>query len=413
MDKEVYNGAFFNELRLKDASGVSYKNVLLKKDVIDYFITNGNSTLIDLAKHLNVSTPKTNELIIELIQDGVVCDLGKINSGVGRKPNIYGLVASSAYFIGIEVNRESINIGLMDFCETFLKVTREIPFHLEDSPETLDQLCDIIEKFLDSLTIPLDKIRGIGINLTGRINHQTGYSYSFFNFSEIPLSKIIETKIGIPTYLENDTRAMAFGEFYCGVVSHEKDVLFINLDEGIGMGIMINGELYYGKSGYAGEFGHIPILNNDIICHCGKKGCLETEASGVAITEQFIKKLKTGSTSILTSSISDVSRIKFIDIVNAALNDDMLAIEIISEAGEKIGRGIAILINLYNPELIILGGTLAETDALIRLPIKSAINKFSLNLVNTDTELKMSQLGKKAGVVGACLLVRNKVLSIQ
>jgi len=413
MNKEVLKGSFFKELRLEDTSGVSYKNVLLKKEILDYLVSNGNSTLVDMAKYLNVSTPKINELVIELIQDGIVCDFGKINSGVGRKPNIYGLEASSAYFIGIEVNRESINIGLMDFCENFLKVTKNVPFHLEDSPKTLELLCEIIEEFLSTLTIAKDKIRGIGINLTGRVNPKTGYSYSFFNFSEVPLSRIIETKIGIPTYLENDTRAMAFGEFYSGAVTTEKDVLFINLDEGIGMGIMIDGELYYGKSGYAGEFGHIPLLNNDIICHCGKKGCLETEASGIAITKKFVNKLESGATSILTNSIDDFSKIKFQDIIDAALADDMLAIEVISEAGEKIGKGIAILINLYNPELIILGGTLAETDALIRLPIKSAINKYSLNLVNTDTELKMSTLGKKAGVVGACLLVRNKVLSIQ
>ena len=99
--------------------------------------------------------------------------------------------------------------------------------------------------------------------------------------------------------------------------------------------------------------------------------------------------------------------------IEAALNDDMLAIELISEAGEKIGRGIAALINLFNPELVILGGSLAETDAYIRLPIKYAINKYSLSLVNTDTQLTMSKLGKKAGIIGACLLVRKKILSVQ
>src|SRR5690606_22852293 len=173
------------------------------------------------------------------------------------------------------------------------------------------------------------------------------------------------------------------------------------------------GKLYYGKSGFAGEFGHIPWLQNDIICHCGKKGCLETEASGMAIVKTLIKKLEEGATSIITDKVKDHSQIKIQHIIEAALHDDMLAIDLIASAGDKIGRGIASLINLFNPELVILGGILAEADAYIRLPIKNAINKYSLNLVNTDTKLTMSELGKKAGIVGACLLVRNSVLAIQ
>ncbi|MDO6390080.1 ROK family transcriptional regulator [Pontibacter sp. BT731] len=406
-------GTLIQELQQDEMSGVSYKNTLLKKQVLEILSSQGNATLADLGRQLNVSTPKINELITELIAEGLVRDFGKSNAGVGRKPNIYGLEASSAHFIGVEVKRESINIGLMDFSEKFLKIELDIPFHLENSNESLDQLCSKIEEFIDSTTVPKDKILAACVNISGRVNHKTGYSYSFFHLHQEPLSQIIRDRIGIHTYLENDTRGMAFGEFYSGVVTSEKSVLFVNIDEGIGMGIMIDGKLYYGKSGFAGEFGHIPLLANDIICHCGKKGCLETEASGLAITQQFKARLKQGATSIVTNTVSDIAKINLQHIIHAALNDDMLAIEIISEAGEKIGRGIAAIMNLFNPELIILGGSLAETDAYIRLPIKAAINKYSLSLVSTDTELRMSSLGRKAGVMGACLLARDKILSIQ
>lgn len=406
-------GTFFQELQAEQVSGVTYKNVLLKKQVLDLFVHLGNSTLADLGKHLNVSIPKTNELISELIEDGLVRDYGKISSGVGRRPNVYGLEASSAHFIGVEVKRKHINIGLMDFSENFIDIKSNISFELFNNQKSLDRLCAVIAEFIANSQIKKEKILGIGVNISGRINHKTGYSYSFFNFDENPVSKIIEQEIGIRTYIENDSRAMAYGEFYSGIVGKEKDVLFINIDEGLGMGIMIDGNLYYGKSGFAGEFGHIPWLSNDVICHCGKKGCLETEASGLAITKSFIEKLESGSTSTITSKFQDFSEIQLEDVIEAALNDDMLAIDLISEAGEKIGRGIAALINLFNPELVILGGSLAETDAYIRLPIKNAINKYSLSLVNTDTHLTMSKLGEKAGIIGACLLARNKVLSIQ
>ena len=404
---------FFQELQADQVSGVTYKNVLLKKQVLDLFVHLGNLTLSDLGKHLNVSIPKTNELIVELIEDGLIRDFGKISSGVGRRPNIYGLEASSAHFIGVEVKRTHINIGLMDFSENFIECKNNIPYELSNNKKSLDRLCTLIEEFIATSKVKKERILCIGVNISGRINHKTGYSYSFFNFEETPVSKIIEQFIGIPTYIENDSRAMAYGEFYQGIVGQEKNVLFINMDEGLGMGIMIDGNLYYGKSGFAGEFGHVPWLANNILCHCGKKGCLETEASGLAITKSFIEKLKSGATSNVARNFKDFSKIQLEDVIEAALNDDMLAIDLISEAGEKIGRGIAALINLFNPELVILGGSLAKTDAYIRLPIKNAINKFSLSLVNTDTHLTMSQLGEKAGITGACLLARNKVLSIQ
>src|SRR5690606_25453235 len=112
-------------------------------------------------------------------------------------------------------------------------------------------------------------------------------SYSFFHFGEEPLSKVLESALGIKVYLENDSRASAYGEFSSGVVTVERNVLYLNLDDGLGMGIMFDGQLYYGKSGFAGEVGHIPFFGNEIICQCGKKGCLETEASGWALTRIF------------------------------------------------------------------------------------------------------------------------------
>ena len=168
--------------------------------------------------------------------------------------------------------------------------------------------------------------------------------------------------------------------------------------------------MYYGKSGYSGEIGHIPLFENEILCHCGKKGCLETEASGWALVRMFKQKLQEGSSSVLSGQYK-VRDIEMEDIIHAANNDDVLAIELIEEIGRNIGRGIAILINIFNPQLVILGGSLTETGDCIRLPIKSSINKYSLNLVNNDTQLKMSKLGQNAGVIGSCLLVRDKILS--
>jgi predicted NBD/HSP70 family sugar kinase len=204
---------------------------------------------------------------------------------------------------------------------------------------------------------------------------------------------------------------MAYGEFCCGIVKNEKNVLFVNMDYGIGLGILVDGKVYYGKSGFSGEFGHIPFFNNEILCHCGKKGCLETEASGHALLRLVKERIREGSSSQLSQQSGDLERIRLQDVVEAARNEDVLAIEIIAEVGEKMGRGLAVLINLFNPELVILGGTLAQTGDYLRLPLRSALNKYSLSLVNNDSQLKMTKLEEKAGVIGGCLMARNKVLA--
>jgi transcriptional regulator of PTS gene len=203
---------------------------------------------------------------------------------------------------------------------------------------------------------------------------------------------------------------MAYGEFCLGNVQDERNILFLNIDHGIGLGIVIDGQLYYGKSGFSGEFGHIPFFDNEIMCHCGKKGCLETEASGAALVRMFREKLKEGSSSVLTQSMKP-EEIQLEHIIDAAQNDDILAIDLVGKIGENIGRGIALLINIFNPELVIIGGALAATEDYVRLPIKSAINKYSLSMLSNATSLKLSRLGDEAGVIGACLLAWNRVLS--
>lgn len=404
---------FFEELNNDNVTGVAYKNLNLKKSVLAYFANVSNATIADLGKELNLSVPKITSILNDLILDGLVQDFGKISETKGgRKPNMFGLLPESAFFLGVDVNQNHLNIALSDLQKNLVMISDNIPYHLENNMESLDDLCRLINSFISDLTIPKDKILGIGINLSGRVNYATGYSYSFFYFNEEPLSKLIESKVGIRVFLENDSRSMAFGEFNSGVINDEKDVLFVNMDYGIGLGILVNGQLYYGKSGYSGEFGHMPIFDNERLCRCGKKGCLETEAAGWALSWMLKEKFEEGSSSVLFENKSSEKDITMEDVINAANNDDVLAIELIGRIGENIGRGIALLINIFNPELVVLGGSLAQTGEYITLPIKTAIHKYSLSLVNNDTLLKVSALGRRAGIIGACLLVRKRILSL-
>ncbi|MBM3439338.1 MAG: ROK family transcriptional regulator [Bacteroidetes bacterium] len=391
--------------------GVAFKNKSLKKSIINELDSSGDLTIADLARELNISTPKISSMVNELIQDGLLQDLGKIDSTGGRRASIYGLVSDACYFLGVDVKRYYINIGLIDFKKHMVNVEEKIPYPLENTQESLKALLEAIRGFIERQGIEQEKILGIGINLSGRVNNITGYSYSYFHFQEEPLAQFIEQELGIRTFLENDSNAMAYGEYCNGVVENEKNVLFINLDYGTGSGIILNGKVYYGKSGFSGEFGHIPFYNNEILCGCGKKGCLETEVSGQALLRMVKEKLLAGSNSVLNQTVDNVDALKLEDLIEAARNEDVLMIELLAEMGEKLGKALALLINLFNPELVILGGTLAATGDYLRLPARSAVNKYSLSLVNSDTQVKRSKLGEKAGVVGACLIARNKMLA--
>jgi glucokinase-like ROK family protein len=388
------------------------KNALLKINIIRYYINNGENTLADLGKEMDLSVPTVTKLVSELIEEGFVVDFGKQETNGGRRPNIYGVNPDSGYFVGVDIKRFRINIGLINFKGDMVESKLSIPFSYENTQDSFDKLCHIINDFVDHLSIPKPKILSAGINISGRVNTETGHSYSIYFFSEKPLSEIFQERLGMHVTIDNDSRSMAYGEFMSGVVTGEKNVLFINVSWGLGLGIITDGKLYYGKSGFSGEFGHLNAFDNDIICHCGKKGCLETQASGSFIHRRFLEKIAEGNTSMLEKRIHKGETIIQEDILEAALKEDMLAIELIEEVGNTLGKHIAGLINLFNPELVIIGGVVALTGDYLLLPIKSAIKKYSLNLVSKDTSIKLSKLGDKAGVVGACMLARSKMLGL-
>ena len=256
------------------------------------------------------------------------------------------------------------------------------------------------------------EVLAYGVNLTGRVNNETGYCFSYFIGEDRPISAFLKEELQAEVFVENDSRAMTYGEYICGVANNEKNMLFVNVTWGLGMGMIIDGKLSYGKSGYSGEIGHFPLLDNDQICHCGKTGCLETGASGSAIHRIFTEKLREGRASLLSEKFNKGEEISLMDILNAVNEEDVLAIEVVEGIGTTLGRALAGLINLFNPELVVIGGIVANAREYLLLPVKSAIQKHSLNLVNKDTSIKFSKLGDKAGPIGACMLSRTKLLGL-
>ena len=282
---------------------VGTKNALLKKKIITHYIYNGSSTITDLAKELDLSVPTVTKFISEMCEEGYINDYGKLETSGGRYPSLYGLNPESGYFIGVDIKKFAINIGLINFKGDMVELKMNIPFKSENTSEALEELCKLILQFIKKVDIDNDKILNININVSGRVNPESGYSFSQFNFEERPLAEVLTEKIGFRVTIDNDTRAMTYGEYMKGCVKGEKDIIFVNVSWGLGIGIIIDGKIYTGKSGFSGEFGHTNVFDNEIICHCGKKGCLETEASGSALHRILIERIQNGESSILSNRI--------------------------------------------------------------------------------------------------------------
>lgn len=389
---------------------IGTKNALQKKRIITHYIYNGSSTITDLAKEMDLSVPTVTKFITEMCEEGYINDYGKLETSGGRHPSLYGLNPESGYFIGVDIKQFAINIGLINFKGDMVELKMNIPYKFENTPEGLETLCKLVSSFIKKLSIDAEKILNININISGRVNPESGYSFSQFNFEERPLAEILTERIGYKVTIDNDTRAMTYGEYLKGCVKGEKDVIFVNVSWGLGIGIIIDGKIYTGKSGFSGEFGHTNVFDNEIICHCGKKGCLETEASGSALHRILFERIRNGESSILSERIAMKNSVVTLDeIIAAVVKEDVLCIEIVEEIGQKLGKQIAGLINIFNPELVIIGGTLSVAGDYLTQPIKTAVRKFSLNLVNKDSSIQTSKLRDRAGIVGACMLARSRM----
>ena len=393
-------------------SNIDGKNAILKKQMIALCINEGDYSIADFSKELNTSIPTITKLVGELIEEGFLVDMGKQGTNGGRRPSIYGLNPSAGYLVGTEVNSRNISVAVTNFKGQLVEYEEDVPFTLENSEESFRDMCRRIWEILDKIEVSQEKVLAYGFNLSGRVNNQTGYCFSYFIGEDRPIAEFLQDELKRPVFVENDSRAMTYGEYICGTANDEDNMLFINVSWGLGMGMISDGKLSYGKSGFSGEIGHFPLLDNNQICHCGKIGCLETGASGSAIHRIIMEKLNEGRASMLRDKYAEGKEIRLHDILNAVNEEDMLAIEVVEEIGTTLGKAVAGLINIFNPELVVIGGPVSKVKEYLLLPIKSAIQKHSLNIVNKDTTIKLSKLGEKAGPIGACMLSRSKLLGL-
>lgn len=387
---------------------VEIKNYVNKIKIIKELYTSGSNTASNIGQAVGISLPTVNLLLTDLLEEQLVVKEGRGQSQGGRKPDLYGLAGESFYVVAIDLNRFSARVAIYNTKnERVSKIhSKDIP--LNNDPKTIDSIFEFSNSIIENSGIASDKIIAIGITMPGLVDGVSGVNHTYLKTSKKSLKDLLEKKFGRKVFIENDARAKTLAEFRFGQNRSCKDVLGVFVDWGIGLGIIIEGKLYRGYSGFSGEFSHSPLFDNkEISCTCGKRGCLETVASGTAI----VRLAKDAIASDVDSILARMAQ-RSLDpstVVDAAIAGDQRAISILSDVGLDLGRGIAILIQLLNPELIIIGGAIAEAKQYITTPIQQALNIYSMAKLREKTDIQLSQLGTEVGLKGAVAIVNEHI----
>ncbi len=396
---------FVNQL-----AGVEKKNYIKQIKIMKLLYVEGPQTTSVLCKRLKISAPNMIVFLSEMVEKKMIEKKGLGESKGGRKPDLYGVVSDCFYVMGVEMGIFKTRVALFNANNERLTEIEEYSIELNNNEETLELIIETIEVFIKHSGINKDKILGIGFSMPGLVDSVHGVNYTYLNSTNKSVAGLLEERIGRPVFIENDAKAIALAEFRLGCAKDKKDVLALYLDWGIGLGMILDGHLYRGSTGFAGEFSHIPMVENGRLCRCGKLGCVETVASGITILEMAEKGVREHKTSIeLDKNLNQNKTLCIQNVIKAAMNGDQYAIKILDETGKNLGKGISILIQLFNPELIVLSGKLSESGDLITVPIQQSINAHSMKQISEKTKVVITQLGSDIGMFGALAVIIENV----
>ena len=382
-----------------------------QRQILSLLTRRDGATIPQVAEALDMSVGTATKYVMALLDEGFLEDCGKTESASGRRPHLYRLRADAGWFLGIDANDRYLNVGLMDFRGEMHQTYLTEDFAL-DEEGAFEQLCDYVRQAVGQAKAAGGEVRNICIALPGRVDDRTGDSHTFFYQPGQALAARLQELAGLPMCLYHDARAMTYGELLKGAGVGAKNMLMINVSWGLGMGIVIDSAIYRGKSGYSGELGHMYGFDNQIICRCGKRGCNETEISGQALQRQLTERILAGETSILSERVKSSDKpLLLAEIKDAVAREDVLCIEALQQIGLRLGEKTAGLINLFNPDRVVLGGELAAAAGdFILDPMRMAVNKHAVHLVSQETEIVRGALGIDAGAVGACLIARSRYI---
>lgn len=384
------------------------KHDLLRTELIKQFFYNKRLTLNELSKLTHKSLPLVTTVVSNLVEEGYVQEHGLAASTGGRRALAFLLNNQlQRYVVAVAVDQLISQVVIYDMMNN-IKVTpetKEITL-LRDDNAALTTFTDFIKGYISRSGIPNNQILGIGIGMPGFVNAAEGINHTFFKpDGDTSLKAHLSDVFGLPVSIDNDSSLIALAELKFGAGKNHKDVLVVNIGWGIGLGMVVNGSLFRGHTGYAGEFSHIPLSQTNKICSCGKRGCLEVDTSLLVMIERAKAELDAGASSSMEKIYKGTGDLPADFFLNAARDGDPLAVSILSDAAFLIGKGISTLIHIMNPGLIVLSGSGAIAGKILMAPIQQAINEFCIPWLAEQTEIEVSRLASDAKLLGAATLV--------
>lgn len=381
------------------------KQLAQKYQLVKHLFDLGPCSVSTLCHTLNMSTPSILKLITNLIDEDWIEKKGYGVSMGGRKPDLYGLKDEKILIICVDIELFHTKVAIIDNNYNYIVEAQTIPLPISKSTRSdfFSILSNHVQDILKVHNIANEQLIGCSVGLPGLIDSEKGKSYSYFlsDAEDVSLTAAFEKMLNLPVIIQNDVNGSSMAEFTHGMAKGKQNALILLMDWGVGLGIIMDGKLRKGACGFSGELGHIPFVENGALCYCGKHGCLETIASGNALSEMAKDGILSGKNSMLNRlSKEELQRIEPAVIIEAANKGDQYAIQLLSNIGTYMGKGIAVLIQLFNPELIILSGKIAEAKQYITLPMQQAINTYCMTQIREKTTIISSELGQNSRLLG-------------
>ena len=395
-------------------------NLQLMKEINQSIVLNvirnyGPISRAEIAKRTKLSSTTVSTLVDDLIRQEYLKEIGEGESSGGRRPILLKFNPASHFVVGVELEGKNISVAVTDLKINLInKVIEEVKN--TDESLVVDKIINLVKQAIKKSRVKFEKIVGMGIGATGLVDTKEGIIKQAvnLNWKNVPLKDLIENKFSeIPIYIDNIANVAALGEKWAGAGKKAKNLIYIRIGTGIGAGIILNGAIYEGSNGNAGEIGHVTVEPNGPKCRCGNRGCLEALASGSAIgkraiieilggRDSLIKKLTNGSIEEITAKI----------VAEAAKMGDKLALEIWEETAEYLGIAIANLINMYNPEIVVIGGGVARAGELLFEPIRRTVKKRALPGPGKIAKIVPSKLGDDVSIIGAASLALERAFKV-
>lgn len=366
---------------------------------------------VQIAKEASLSTTTVTNIIDELIKMGIATEDGieeaKGRRRVGRPRAVLRLEKNARFVVSIQIGVERYRLAIANLKAEIL-INRQVTFHRTTPPaEIFHQISEQVEEIIRESGFDRQQFLGVGVGAAGLVNYQSGVNILSANlgWENIPIREWLTEKLNLPVAVDNNVKAMALGEAFFGSERNIGSLAFVYGRMGVGSGLVVDNRLMRGADLGAGEIGHMILMADEgRKCHCGQYGCLETLVSEGVLLQQAEVAVQGHPDSILAELWPTVEKKQVALLFQAAREGDQIAVEIIHRAAHYLGIALANLVNLFNPELIILGGLFAEGQDLILPVAKETLAQTAFAGLGRKVRLQATQFGWQAGIVGAAAL---------